>query len=159
MGERRYPSAPAANVTRLDCPFGEGSERCRSCPATIGYVDEAKAEMSGGPPSPRGRLKTVPVGSVGELIAEARSTLDCSLADAARAIKRAGLEQGAKDATCSASTVFKWVHNGVIPYPRHRPWISAGLDIPRERLDQAIEAVEAQRQSDHLQAARSGAVR
>jgi hypothetical protein len=77
---------------------------------------------------------------VGDLIDAARRALDYSLSDAAGAIKRAGLAQGARDAACSSSTVFKWIHNGVIPYPRHRPWIVAGLDITRERLDQAIEA-------------------
>lgn len=91
--------------------------------------------------TPGGDLLTEPYGPVGELITAARHALSYSLSDAARAIKRAGLAQGARDATCSASTVFKWTHNGVKPQPRHRPWIAEGLDIPRDQLDQAIEAL------------------
>jgi hypothetical protein len=91
----------------------------------------------------RGRRQTEPRGPVGRLIAEALHHR--SLSEAAALYKKAARDaEGVRDATCSPSTVRKWIHDLVIPQPFARRCISAAWNIPIERLDDAIEAQRAQ---------------
>jgi len=70
--------------------------------------------------------------------------LSYSLSDAARAINQAAKDAEGVAVTYGPSTVHKWIR-GVIPHPEARRWIAVGLDIPLERLSEAVGAVEAQR--------------
>lgn len=97
--------------------------------------------MSEQTPSLRGRLKTEPVGPLGELMADALGTLSFSLSEAAEAVKQAAARtEGVRNPTCNASTVRKWIHDCVIPHPAACRWISAGWHIPLDRLSAAVDA-------------------